>query len=66
MKKKYLKHYDGTITDNEGNIVFYSPERFVSDICKGDNCFLCGAGRSEKVFNDEHITSSLGAACPMG
>lgn len=55
MKKTFLKHKDGTIEDSEGNIVFFSLDRFIDNICEGDNCFLCGASRVKKEFNNEHI-----------
>lgn len=46
---------DQSIVDNTGKIVFFSIERFKSDIALGNCCFLCGAKPSEKIFNDEHI-----------
>jgi hypothetical protein len=27
----------------------------MDEICKGDNCFYCGASRDKALFNDEHI-----------
>lgn len=30
-------------------------ERFVSDICEGACCFMCGASPQDKEFNDEHV-----------
>lgn len=53
--KAYLKHNDGTLEDHEGRVLFFSKERFVSDICEGDCCFMCGASPQEKKFNDEHV-----------
>ncbi|MGH6989586.1 MAG: hypothetical protein ACREFD_00685 [Stellaceae bacterium] len=51
----YLKTPDGSIVDKDGRVVFFSCERFVRDICEGDSCFICGASRSTKPFNDEHV-----------
>jgi hypothetical protein len=51
----YTKNIDGTIKDNSGNIVFFSFERFVNDICEGDNCFLCGALPNDTEFSEEHV-----------
>src|SRR3990167_1632302 len=46
---------DGTVIDEDGYIIAYGFERFVKDICDGNNCFICGAKPSEKEFNDEHV-----------
>ena len=46
---------DGTIIGPDGRILFFSVERFAIDICEGTCCFLCGAARGTKTFNDEHI-----------
>jgi hypothetical protein len=46
---------DGTIIGPDGRILFFSAERFAIDICEGTCCFLCGAARGTKTFNDEHI-----------
>ncbi|WP_415885000.1 hypothetical protein ACMXYO_10085 [Neptuniibacter sp. QD37_6] len=51
----FSKHQDGTITDNKGEIVLFGFERFKSQICEGDCCFLCGISQGEAEFNDEHI-----------
>lgn len=53
--KKYLRHSDGSVEDDEGSVLFFSMERFVSDICEGDCCFMCGASPKEKEFNEEHV-----------
>jgi hypothetical protein len=53
--KTILRHSDGSVEDNEGRIIFFGMDRFVSDICEGDCCFMCGASPKEKEFNDEHI-----------
>lgn len=51
----YSRIEDGSLEDSEGNTVFFSLDRFKSDICEGNFCFLCGASPDEKEFNDEHI-----------
>ena len=51
----FLVNKDGSVEDTDGNIVFFSMERFVSDICEGNCCFMCGASPNEKEFNEEHI-----------
>lgn len=51
----YFKTPDGSFVDSDGRVIFFSCERFVRDICEGDCCFICGASRSTKTFNDEHV-----------
>lgn len=51
----WTKTDDGSIIDQQGKVIFFSTERFVNDICLGACCFICGARRGEKTFNDEHI-----------
>jgi hypothetical protein len=46
---------DGTVIGPDGKILFFSAERFARDICEGSCCFICGAARGAKIFNDEHI-----------
>ena len=46
---------NGTILSDSGNIIHFGVDDFVNKICSEDNCFLCGASRAEKEFNDEHI-----------
>ncbi len=46
---------NGTVIDKKGKIIAFSYNRFVKDICEGDNCFICGANKSEKEFNAEHV-----------
>jgi len=55
MSRKFRKHIDGSTVDDKGNIVFFSLKRFINDICKGNNCFLCGTQKTSFAFNDEHI-----------
>lgn len=51
----YLRTSDGSLEDDEGNVIFFSVERFTREICEEGHCFLCGAHPKSKVFNDEHI-----------
>lgn len=46
---------DGSVLDRDGRVIFFSLERFISDIVEGDCCFICGAERSAVSFNDEHV-----------
>jgi hypothetical protein len=46
---------DGSVLDRDGRIVFFSQDRFISDIAEGDCCFVCGARRDTVPFNDEHV-----------
>ena len=51
----WTKTPDGSFLDSAGNVLFFSKERFVNDICLGRCCFICGAQPGSKVFNDEHV-----------
>jgi hypothetical protein len=51
----WTKTADGSVVDNNGKIIFFSTDRFISDICLGNCCFICGARPEEKEFNNEHI-----------
>ena len=46
---------DGSVEDDAGNVLFFSKDRFVDDICLGCCCFICGAEPGSKPFNDEHV-----------
>lgn len=46
---------DESVLDRDGKIIFFSLERFISDIANGDCCFICGAQRDAVPFNDEHV-----------
>lgn len=46
---------DGSVFDRDDRIIFFSVERFISDIANGDCCFICGARRDAVPFNDEHV-----------
>jgi hypothetical protein len=46
---------DGSVEDSQGKVLFFGLERFIEQIVKGSNCFICGAGPEDVVFNDEHV-----------
>ena len=50
-------HYtsDGSVVDSRGRILYFSCPRFISDICQGNDCFICGAKPNTVGFNNEHI-----------
>lgn len=51
----YVTKRDGSIEDSDGKVVYFSADRFKTDILDGACCFVCGAQPSSKEFNDEHI-----------
>ncbi len=51
----WTKTKDGSVLNEAGEVIFFSTERFLSDIALGDCCFLCGANPGSKEFNNEHI-----------
>lgn len=46
---------DLTIRNPAGEVLLFSWPEFVSTICEGSCCFICGRSRAQAVFNDEHI-----------
>lgn len=44
-----------TIVNDTGKILLFGFQHFIDEIVKGDCCFICGAKRGSKHFNDEHI-----------
>jgi len=44
-----------TITDANGKVLLFSCDQFITDICEGNCCFICGAKPGSKEFNDEHV-----------
>jgi hypothetical protein len=46
---------DDSVLDSDGKIIFFSLERFISDIANGDCCFICGAQSDDVPFNEEHV-----------
>jgi len=53
--KAVIRFDDGTIEEIGGQVLYFGMDRFISDICDGKHCFICGASPTDKVFNDEHI-----------
>lgn len=50
-----IKTSDGTLLNEKGEVIYFPLASFQSNIVDGDNCFICGASRGTKDFNDEHI-----------
>lgn len=50
----YSLDSEGNYRDIDGNVIFFSFERFKDDICKKGHCFVCGAPPS-RAFNNEHV-----------
>ena len=46
---------DGSVIAEDGKVMFFSTSRFITDICLGDCCFICGVGPQERQFNNEHV-----------
>jgi len=44
-----------TVRDSDGKILYFSAEDFIDKIVIGGNCFICGAEKGSKTFNNEHI-----------
>lgn len=44
-----------TFVSDDGRTLLFSCEEFVTRICRGDGCFVCGTSRETTPFNDEHI-----------
>jgi hypothetical protein len=55
LLKMWTKTADGSVLDSAGNVIVFSIERFIQDVCLGESCFLCGANAESKTFNDEHV-----------
>ena len=51
----YIRTTDGSIEAPGGRVIYFSVDRFISEIAKGDACFICGGKPTEKPFNDEHV-----------
>lgn len=46
---------EGNFIDSDNNIVFFSYKYFLEHIIEHKACFICGATRGSKEFNDEHV-----------
>jgi hypothetical protein len=44
-----------TIINSQGKVLFFNYDDFINKIVKEKNCFICGAGKDMKPFNDEHV-----------
>lgn len=55
IAKNQIKSTDGSLLSPDGVVLYFSKERFVKDICKGDCCFICGAAPESREFNNEHV-----------
>jgi len=55
IKKNKVDESRKTIINSKGEILFFGLNQFKEDIAKGDCCFICGAKKSTKSFNDEHV-----------
>src|ERR1700748_1349863 len=44
-----------TFVSDAGRTLLFSFEDFITRICQGDACFVCGASPETTPFNDEHI-----------
>lgn len=44
-----------TFVGDDGRTLLFSCEDFVTRICQGEGCFVCGASPESTQFNDEHI-----------
>jgi hypothetical protein len=43
------------IDPKDGRVLYFSCDRFISEIGEGDCCFICGARPGSKVFDEEHV-----------
>lgn len=48
------KTSDGSVVDSYGRILYFSFDRFMSEIVQGNRCFICGISPDVARFNDEH------------
>jgi len=46
---------DKSIINDQAKVIFFSLERFRTDIVEGHCCFICGARPDANAFNDEHV-----------
>jgi hypothetical protein len=51
----FIQTHDGSVLDRHGRVLYFSLERFIADIARGDCCFICGASPHDAAFNDEHV-----------
>lgn len=44
-----------TKINSQGKILFFNYDDFINKIVRKNNCFICGATKNMKPFNDEHV-----------
>lgn len=50
-----VRRSDGSVETPDGDVIYFSTERFRREICEGRRCFLCGRSAGDTPFTDEHI-----------
>ena len=53
--QEFYKTPDGSIVTLNGEVVYFSIDRFIRDICLGGGCYICGIPPGMTTFNDEHV-----------
>ena len=51
----YFTTENETVYSQDGKVLYFGFKDFISKIVEGDCCFICGADRLEKAFNNEHV-----------
>ena len=51
----YIKTADGSFETVDRKVLYFSTERFITEIGRGECCFICGVGPSDAPFNNEHV-----------
>jgi hypothetical protein len=51
----WITTQDGSVADQDGRIVCFSRQGFISEIAEGDGCFLCGARRDAALLGEEQV-----------
>lgn len=46
---------DGSIETTDGSVVLLSRERFIADVCEGNNCFVCAQPLESSSTSQEHV-----------
>jgi hypothetical protein len=50
-----MKTSDGSVVDSNGRVLYFSFDRFMSEIVQGNRCFICGVSPDAVSFNDDHV-----------
>jgi len=53
--KMWIKTQDGSVAEQDGSIVCFSRQGFISQIAQGDGCFLCGVRRDAATLAEEQV-----------